>query len=543
MENPGQRRSISLMPTAPIPSVKSEPREISKSTNTSVTGNTGRSVSVCLPQVESQNKRDGSRQRVSVPTISVNDKPISSRKSIARASSSRKPSQSKPSEKDDHDRHALHHHARHTGAPDFTNASTGMFSECMFYTSSQKPTRHSPSSTASSSSTSLYAHGGLKNGNNFDPLKRNSVKADPSNIITNAQNEIDQHRHPLHRHHRHHNNSSKLHNKPQLQRSFSSVYVNDNKRLVNQFLRSMEPPSSTPHLPKTNTQSSGMFSAESDVPLDQEANLDDYDPYAHGSLQGVLYRDLGSSQKKNKHTNVPPVAPFMIPTSSSSSSISSSLSVLPGDASPSSSSSFESSVITPSSAYEKDEESSSNMGVKNGVSLNYNEVNYYRRHIHAQLHKFEDILKHSLKEVIVKNECDMQKNLKNFDSLTAELTRLKQDATNLNDLIKYKYLVSLRKDFNTNDKQSFISDLSANVEENVGQLKDLEKRMDVCKIRLSQQRDSLRKMESLLTLEDTLLDSQKTTKLAYKYRYMVFDLGAFIGIICLALLFKWLLWK
>lgn len=543
MENPGQRRSIPLKPTSPTPAGKSEPRETSNNTGASVTGNNGRSVSVCLPKLNAQNKQDDARQRVSVPTISVNDKPISARKSIGRGSLSRKTSQSKPSEKDDHDRHALHHHARHSGAPDFTNASTGMFSECMFYSSSQKPTRHSPSSTASSSSASLYGHGSSKYGNNFDPLRRNSIKGDPSNIMSSVQNETFQHRHPLHRHHRHHNNTSKVNNKHQLHSSFSSIYVNDNKRLVNQFLRSMEPPSSTPHLPKTATQSSGAFPAESNVPSDQEANLDDYDSYAHGSLQGLLYRDLESAQKKSKHPNAPPVPPFMMPSSSSSSSVSSSLSVLPGDASPSSSGSFESSVITPSSAYEKDEETNGNMGTHNGLSLNYNEVDYYRRHIHAQLHKFEDILKHSLRDVIVKNECDMQNNLKNFDSLTSELTKLKQDATNLHDLIKNKYLVSLRKDFNKDDKQSFISDLSATVEGNVGQLKDLEKRIDVCKVRLSQQREALRKMESLLTLEDSLLDSKKKTKLAYKYRYMVFDFGAFLGIICLAFLLKWLLWK
>lgn len=491
IENPGHRNTAPLIPSVSRPTVQGQRRATNNSNGENV----------------SQERRS-----IDVPVISVNGNPVpmGMKTNQKRNSVSRKNSLNKPGEKElPHERRgSSYYHGRHSvAAADVTSATAGMFSDCMFRSETQKPVRHSPSSTASSSSTSIYAH-----------------------KHTDQQPLPLQHRRHHGRTDHHHNNSSTLHRKHAA--SFSSVFVNDNKRLVNQFLRSMEPSTPASRTPRV------MTATEPSTPRNFGPN---YETGTSGSLQSLLYRDLASMHsKKKKQASTLPFAPSSVSSSSNSSSFSL---LRTEQSSPSLSSGYDSEDSLSITNDDKVAANNGGLTTKNGLGLNYNEVDYYRHHIAAELHKFEDILKHNIKEVIMRSEFDMVKNWKLFDMSVLQLARLQEEVSNLHDLIKEKNLQALRKDFDKKDKDSFICTLEFSIKTNASLLEGLEKRIDVCKKKLLRQRETLRKLEGLLNLEDSLLNSQKTTKIAYKYRYMVYDVGALMGIICIIFIVRWFIWR
>lgn len=492
IENPGHRNTAPLIPSVSRPSVQAQRRS-------------------------SNNDKRNERRSVDVPVISVNGTPVAGRKSsVPRNSGGRKDSLGKSGEKDTgyERRGQSYYHGRHNVATtDVTSASAGMFSDCMFRSEAQKPARHSPSSTASSSTCSIYAQ-------------------KPSDLTVEAL-PLAHRRHQGRGHHQTHGFSAghKKHTS-----SFSNVGVNDNKRLVNQFLRSMEP---TTPVGRTSRVATALSEAATPRNLDQN-----YESGTHGSLQSLLYRDLASlhamKKKQLRSGSTQQFVPPSVPPSSSSSSFS----LLKTDqSSPSLSSSYDSDESLSSANDEKTGASTAGFSTNSGVALNYNEVDYYRHHIAAELQKFEHTLKHNLKELIMKSEYEMAKNWKLFDTSVLQLATLKKEVSKLHDLIKNKHLKALRRDFDTEDKDSFISTLESSIKANASLLEGLEKRIDVCKKKLQLQRETLRKLERLLNLEDTLLNSQKTSKIAYKYRYMVFDLGALLGLIFISFVARWFIWR
>ncbi|QLQ81685.1 hypothetical protein HG537_0F04460 [Torulaspora globosa] len=497
MENPGQRKSAPL-----VPCVRGTGVPMREMTN------------------GGEKEKQQRQQQVSIdlPTISVNDKPIGSGKTGQRKSSfSRKDSLNKNEDREPHHErvaYSYHHGRRSSVGADVTSASAGMFSECMFKSESQRPVRHSPTSTAAGSPASSVYLG--KKGN----------------VETSVE--------PLRHHHRHHQHtSSGVYRRHR--HSFVNVGLNDNKRLVNEFLRSTRPAGTETHVSQEASRSLQM-SSEGITPgstQKQGPALAGYPCGSHRSLQSLLYHDLASADLTEGLNPMMPPQPFVM-SSTSSSSNSSALSVVHADQR--SSPSLSPYDSEESFNFEKWDTNGSGLTINGGISLNYNEADFYRRHIEAELHKFEDILKHNLKETIMKNEIDMQYNWKAFDILIAQLDKLKTDAQTLHDSIKDTKLVTIRKDFNQNDENSFISNVTASVRANATQLKSLEARIDCCKRKLLHQRETLRKLESLLTLEDSLLNAKATSKLAYKYRYMVFDAGVIIGMVLAILLVKWFIW-
>ncbi|QLL34073.1 hypothetical protein HG536_0F03980 [Torulaspora globosa] len=497
MENPGQRKSAPL-----VPSVRA----------------------TAVPMREMTSGREKERQQrqrqvnIDLPTISVNDKPIASGKTAQRRTSfGRKDSLNRNEDKEPHyDRAAFsyHHGRRSSAGADVTSASAGMFSECMFKSESQRPMRHSSTSTTAcspASSVSLGKKGHVET--SLEPLKRH------------------------HRHHEHPSSGAYRRHRS----SFVSVGLNDNKRLVNEFLRSTRPAGAESHMFQEASRSL-QTSAEGITPeraVKQRPEFEGYASGSHRSLQSLLYHDLTSNNLAEGTAPMVPPQPFLL-SSTSSSSNSSSLSVVHADQR--SSPSLSAYDSEDSFNFEKWDMNGSGLTINGGISLNYNEADFYRRHIEAELHKFEDTLKHNLKETIVKNEIDMQQNWKAFDVLIAQLDKLKNDAQSLHDSVKDSKLVTLQKDFDQNDEKSFISNVTASIRVNATQLKSLEARMDCCKRKLLQQRDTLRKLEGLLSLEDSLLNAKATSKLAYKYRYMVFDAGVFIGVVLVFFFVKWFIW-
>lgn len=540
IENPGQRRKTSLRfpgevlaGTAAFEGRRSSQHAVRsgladaadlrrRSSHSKVAGKT---------QHDTEDTEQEEHRRISLPVISVNDKPIGS----STGQNNRPP----------HERQISHRGSRTMNNCDYTAASTGMFSECMFEGKGQKPVSiPRPSGlvpSRSSSSSSLQTQGSFKMGHRSEQLKRMpTANADaPPQIINNLQLEATQNRNPLH--HRSHKlgsrDSSAFHKRSR--RSFCSTTVNDGKRLVNQFLRSMDPPLSQSvstldfGKPDKDLQELGDYSI---------ATAAGYELPTSGSLQNLLYHDLESSRKKTKQQLLR--SPYDFREGSSSSEVSSQSALYNTGTLLSSSGSLHSAVESVLLyGAEKSNRMRRNGSINNGIPLNYNEIDYYRRHIGSELHKFEEVLKHNLKEILMKNECDMQKNLTKFDSFTLELSRLKVRATALRDDVSNKDLVLLRKDFNKQDKTSFLRVVTTVMKTNAEQLKELEERMNTSKQKLYHQRDTLRKLEGLLTLEDSLLDSKRTSNMAYRYRYIIFDVGALAAMIGFAIFVKWLFWR
>lgn len=175
-------------------------------------------------------------------------------------------------------------------------------------------------------------------------------------------------------------------------------------------------------------------------------------------------------------------------------------------------------------------DSSSNSISKSNSNLddNIDELNYYQNHISTLLVKIENEMRRSLNDTIIKNENNVQKTIQKYDLLSGELTTLLDEMTTLRTTVVNEFLVKLKSDFNYDDDRAFINELTTSVEESVGQLQELEKRMEVCQGRLSKQKSSLREMDSLLELKTMLNKSKKDTKSIYLYRYFIVDIIALV---------------
>ena len=155
------------------------------------------------------------------------------------------------------------------------------------------------------------------------------------------------------------------------------------------------------------------------------------------SLQSLLYHDLESSPNKE-------VSRFSFSKDSSASVVSestsavddsnelpskdlsdksfsmSSSSSLPSSSSSSSSTSFSQSLaVDPLEPPGNIRYSSSNL------SLNSDELDYYQHHIGLQLQQTETLLKHNLKDGVLKDENDLAKNITNFDKIVKDLRDLR----------------------------------------------------------------------------------------------------------------------
>ena len=175
-------------------------------------------------------------------------------------------------------------------------------------------------------------------------------------------------------------------------------------------------------------------------------------------------------------------------------------------------------------------DSSSNSVSKSNSNLNNNidELNYYQNHISTLLLKIESEMRKNLSDTIIKNENNVQKTIQKYDFLSGELTLLLDEMTALRTTVVDQFLVKLRSDFDEKDDRAFINELKISVEESVGQLQGLERRMEICQEKLTKQKSSLREMDSLIELKNMLNKSKNNTKSIYLYRYFIIDIIALV---------------
>ncbi|KAK5960787.1 Frt2p PWA37_002224 [Arxiozyma heterogenica] len=425
------------------------------------------------------------------------------------------------------EREKHHHHHGHHGMVDYTSAVTGAFSDVMFNwnETSNDNQSQSESESTSESCNSLCNINTQLGGNEIISSKENTL--DTTTPVPTAYNSTCQtpilnkatriEESKKHRHHKSLNDNI----------SKSIPYVNDKKRLVYQFLQSLAPPS------KNQLEKQGLlFTSENPLISSQLLDKDSANTNngitmsSNRSLQSLLFHDLEQPEYLSD-------SPGPSPYSRSSYSLSSY-----------SSSSYSSDLSSTSSNGSKSNEDSSNQNRDQMDDiLDRYDVDYYQRHIALLLSKFDDIMKSHLKGAILKKEIDFQRTLQNFDNLVDELQKLKKKTIDLETLIKSKYLVKLTKDFGDKNSDSFIEVIKKNVTYNIKQLEAFETRMSVCQQKLATQKRDLKKMESLLQIEQSIIQSKKSLGFFSKYRYMIFDLLSLLVIVFIVLIFvsskKW----
>ena len=133
-------------------------------------------------------------------------------------------------------------------------------------------------------------------------------------------------------------------------------------------------------------------------------------------------------------------------------------------------------------------------------------------------------MKQNLQTFVIKDEADLHGTLSKFDNLTFHLQNMKNRIDELYDVINEKYLSKIKTAFNEDDESSFEFELRTSVEASIKQLEELENRMEYCQLKLQEQRETMRQLDNLILIENSLLESKKNVKHIYSYRFLVFDI-------------------
>ncbi|CCK70229.1 Frt2p KNAG_0D04900 [Huiozyma naganishii CBS 8797] len=443
-----------------------------------------------------------------------------------------------------------HTHAHMVGRPrsksepkDYTSAATGTFSNAMF--TPKKETNTSDSCSCSSSNESDGAGAGAEEPvDGHDPTKEqvekdkrsqtNTVGGGSANAKTNDIPNfigITKMMEPRKRHRKHHHGGDETE---------ENLFARDNKRLVNQFLKSMAPPSSS------QLQKQGL-SYLGDVPslsLQAAALDDDSNSSSQRSLQSLLYHDLEESPD---HTNSSSFLASRYSSSFYSNDISSEESSASESASDESStssrSSFSEGFTTHGATFSSKTSASSgghilhnkHLGKTNTNALQISDPEYLQKHVTLLLTRFDLLMKDILKGTLLKRET-LQRICSRLIPCTKDLKVLRKQVLTLHDEIASDKLLKLRGDFDELDPQSFIAHLRCTVSHNATQLKNLEERMECCQQLLVKQKDEMKKIESMMYLEKTLLETEQSEGVFHRYRYLLFDITTLAVVVALLFL-------
>ncbi|KAG0668055.1 hypothetical protein C6P45_005106 [Maudiozyma exigua] len=497
------------------------------------------------PSLETGGRTSSNKSRLNVPEIELNNNSIreptsSNRTRIAATSSNYMP---------DRERRHVHHRRTRVGNPDYTSATTGTFSDCMFDISESRSPLNNNSNIAVRMNKDNNDSGSNGSTNGSRPSTGMTSTGTPTpegDIMSNRDinvsdislgNYVFRH-HPaaeaemrssalangrlgshlnkkMHRHRRSHRDEDPR----------SASFNSDKKRLVNEFLESMAPPTASTTkmsnilFPTNNststTNTAGKLNMESISPV--------YSNDSDKSLQSLLYHDLEPSQ--TRESNNSPSPRRLSPISKLSSETSGT------DSSDDSDTSSFSSVSSLQSLTNR------NISAQNTSSLmlDYNDSDYYEQHIAFSLNKIETTMKVNLRESALKRENDFQKSLKDFDSIHSELETLRDRVLRFKDIVSNKYFIELNRDFEESDPKSYQSKLKISVAASVAELETLEVRMNDCKSKLDQQKDVMKRMDSLLFLENSLISSRESMSIFSKYKYIIYDFVTAVVVVILAI--------
>ncbi|CCH58255.1 hypothetical protein TBLA_0A04610 [Henningerozyma blattae CBS 6284] len=404
---------------------------------------------------------------------------------------------------------------------DYKSASTGTFSSMMYSSVPSSPSDNY--SVIIDSTTPLHLKGNsidITNSNIDNSIQQNCPSAIPKHLqeeICRTSSSLSGKSPPRDKY-KNCSNVYKDKNQEKI-KSVSNSYNKDNKRLVNQFLQSIQSKS------ELSISSSPTESEENTFPFMNKYYTHEYISNQSTSLSDFLYLGLGTSTKKSmkyqrevssKKESSPPRVPLLSDmrhmrqeTMNSTFSPAFTLS----SSTPSSSPSSKSLSSFNSVSKKKTEPIDNNytnilenyMNIVQGdelaTSFNVNELNYLENHIHFQLSTFETLLKHNFGKLALFDEIQLQNNLKDFDMLKFDLKKVRTEIENLYDLVKNKYFTKLDEKFDESDKNSYASKIQEDMDIQVGILNALEARMSYCAEKLSQQRETMRQLDDLLQNE------------------------------------------
>ncbi|CCC71680.1 hypothetical protein NCAS_0I00120 [Naumovozyma castellii] len=479
-----------------------------------------------------------SQNNIKLPILSINDEPIlesePSRIGLASYFSQRHNSEEGLSFKTSSRRK----HLESQPLPDYSAASLGTFSDCIFNDAlSKEPTL--------TNAKGNYLDGGEKclrsrrqssiySSRNTSPYKRRTSSFGASGPLGFSQVQ---------------NSGKQLKNKRSNSNNHSTNLASDKKRLVNEFLNCRNGPGKSPTISEDNLGETGWsIATKSNNNNQEQMNL-----FTDQSLSDILFHDLdtpsqpisksrsnSSSFPSSTSTVLSSISPSKLPVTSSSLSIYSSSSTRSSFSSTSSSaSSYETSpiplpimgkktslAISPKATSSAPEDLITNdeLRATTTLNINCNELNYYQTHICNTLAEFERLLKQNLQTFVIKDEADLHGTLSKFDNLTFHLQNMKNRIDELYDVINEKYLSKIKTAFNEDDESSFEFELRTSVEASIKQLEELENRMEYCQLKLQEQRETMRQLDNLILIENSLLESKKNVKHIYSYRFLVFDI-------------------
>lgn len=459
----------------------------------------------------------------SVPGIAVNDKPILMRQPSAKNLAALSEAKEKEKRRTRHRSSSIGRHE----VVDYTAADTGTFSAIMF--ENDEHNEEGSSSNSSSSNNFSVAIKPRLSSTAINAGLYQTATLDKSNKRGGHVMDEDIKKHRHHDRHRSGEISSK-----------SESFVNDNKRLVHQFLKSMEPPkrSKGEHRIPLFTSEDPMISQGS-MSRNSKSVTPDNIMASNKSLQSLLYHDL--EETPNHTTNsflLESMGKLNIKNGSSSSSVSTTLSTTSSSSGTSSSYSDLSSSNSSEQITKSQGGSVNSIGRGTNLNLAIDDLDFLQSHITSKLKQFEFLMKTNLKDIILRKETDLSKSLQNFDLFYESLNDFRTEISNLQRLVKDDYLRMIKRDFNDKDKESFTSQLKVTVEESAKHLEELESRMKVCQQKLIEQKDAMKKMDSLLFIENSMIETEKSRGIAFRYRYIIYDGLTFVCIVMLAIVIK-----
>lgn len=168
--------------------------------------------------------------------------------------------------------------------------------------------------------------------------------------------------------------------------------------------------------------------------------------------------------------------------------------------------------------------------------LNKNDIDFYQNHISFLINRYAEVMKTNLIDNIHNTEVDFQKNIQNFDQLVNRLRNLQNDIQTMKLKINDDYKNLLKNEFNSNEKDLYLIKLKEIIDLNVEQLESFEMRMQISQENLVKQKDEVRKLENIINIEKQILISKQATSYWFRYKLLLFDLLAF-GFITICLFF------
>lgn len=351
-------------------------------------------------------------------------------------------------------------------------------------------------------------------------------------------------------------NSAFLKNGRSMSSHFSTASGNSNKkRLVNQFLKPSEmenestqlqyhsgPFHNSTHRPSTTSSSSGFSSSlhgpfqtmsqshsqSQDVLLRHRNSNDSLSTSSsYSQLQNVLYKDLDSSAQLSIEGAFPWASKL-----ADSSAFSSMLNI----------EDVRKEVVQTKPAFRTVDYNGANsqdkldaevspdrLRNKQQLSRGLDELRdpdrllYFEKHIDKSLTNVQSRLRDTFQNSVIQEETKFNTMLQHFDKLTDDYNQVNESIKQLKATIETNFRDNVREKFNLTDEKSFQRQMDLTIGDCVKDLKRLEARMLSCQDKLALQKDTIRRLDNLLVVENSLMELDKNTHSVQKYKYFVCD--------------------